>query len=202
MVFGSGQGLHPLAERRSLLIDIFRNGLGAHEGNGFDLLMFEQAVHHLMRPVHHIQHPRRKSRFREQLRQPVHQQRRALGGLHDKGVAAGNRQREHPAGHHHRKVERCNAAHYPKRVPVHARLDSGSNVRQLAAHHQRGNAGGKFHTFNAALHFAERFLQAFAVLQSDQSGQLVPMLHQQLLVLEEIAGAARNGNLFPGAVRL
>ncbi|MNC49283.1 hypothetical protein D3C87_1718180 [compost metagenome] len=54
MILGSGQGLHPLAERCPVLIDIFGNRLGAHEGNGFDLFMLQQTVHHLMRPVYDI----------------------------------------------------------------------------------------------------------------------------------------------------
>ncbi|MNW63336.1 hypothetical protein D3C74_415400 [compost metagenome] len=85
-----------------------------------NILMFQQTVHDIMCTVYNVEHAIRKPCFLEQLCQAACKERCTLGRFQDKGVTACNSQREHPARHHHREVERGNSPNNSDWVTIHA----------------------------------------------------------------------------------
>ncbi len=197
MVLGPAQRLHPLAARRPLRIDVFGNRGRTDKGQRRHVRVLDQRIDRFLVAVHHIEHSIRQAGFLQQFGQPQWHRGIALGRLEYEGVAAGERDREHPARHHHRKIERRHPGHHPQGLAHAPVVDPAADLLGVLALEQMRNAAGELDHFNAARDFAQRIGEHLAVFARDQRGQLFLVRVEQLLELEQDAGALKRRGLAP-----
>jgi hypothetical protein len=198
VVFGAAQGLHALAVARAHFIDVVGNGRGAHKRDGLHVGVDQERVHRVFVALHHVEHACGQARLLEQL---GHQQAGAgvqRAGLEHKGVARRNGHREHPHGHHHRKVKGRDAGHHAQGLAKGPVVYAGGDLVGEVALEQLRDAAGKFHNLNAARDLALRVGEHLAVLGRDQAGQLVFVRVEQLQKLEHHPRAAQRRGVGPG----
>ena len=94
-----------------------------------------------------------------------------LARLQDEGVAARERDREHPQRHHRREVERRDAGHHAERLPHRVAVDAGADFFGELALEQLRNAGGELDHLDAPLHLAGGVRRDLAVFGGDDRGQ-------------------------------
>ena len=107
------------------------------------------------------------SRAQEQRRARV-----ALGRLEDEGVAARERDREHPHRDHAGEVERRDAGDDAERLALARRVHARGDLLGRLALHQVRDAAGELDDLEAALDLAARVVERLAVLGGDGRGEL------------------------------
>jgi hypothetical protein len=103
----------------------------------------------------------------------------AFARLQDEGVAAGQRHREHPARHHAREVEGCDAGHYAQRLAQRPVVDAGGDLVGVVALEQLRDAAGELDDVDAAADLALCVGEDLAVFGGDDRGQRVLVLVEQ-----------------------
>ncbi|CDY79544.1 hypothetical protein BGLT_02326 [Caballeronia glathei] len=160
--------------------------------------MREQRIDGGLVAVHHVEHALGQPGLSEQFREPDRRRRIALRRLQHERVAGGDRDREHPARHHHREIERRDARDDAERLAQIPVVDAPADLVGEIGLEQIRNAAGKFDDLDAAHHFALGVAEHLAVLAGDELGQLVVVLVEQLLELEHHAGALERRGFAPG----
>ncbi len=122
----------------------------------------------------------------------------ALGGLEDEGVAAGQRDGEHPHGDHRGEVEGGDAGDDAERLADGPGVDAGADLLCEFALQKLWDSGGELDVFEAAGGFAAGVGVDLAVLGGDEGGDLVEALLEDLAEAEEHAGAAERRLRGPG----
>ena len=89
------------------LVDVPRDRRGSDERHRLHVGVLEQPVDRDLVAVHDVEHAGGQPGFRPQLREPVGGRRILLARLEDHRVPGGDRDREEPARHHRREVERA-----------------------------------------------------------------------------------------------
>ena len=123
-----------------------------------------------------------------------------VGGrrLEHKGVARGDRHREHPHGHHDGEVERRDAGDHAQGLAQGPVVDAGGDLLGVVALEQLRHAAGEFDDVDAALDLALGVGEHLAVLQRDGLGQRVLVLVEQAQELVHQPRAADRGHVGPG----
>ena len=106
VVLGAAQRLDPLAVSRRGLVHVPRDGRRADERDRLDIRMREQGIDRDLVALHDVEDTLGQSRLAPQLGEPIRRRRIFLTRLQDHAVARRDRDREEPARHHRREVER------------------------------------------------------------------------------------------------
>ena len=88
----------------------------------------------------------------------------ALGRLQNESIAASERDRKHPHGHHRREVEGRDAGQDAERLAKRVAVDPRSDILSDFALKQLRRAGCKLNDLHPALYFSLRIGNDFAVL--------------------------------------
>ena len=106
MVLRAAERLDSLTVRGAGLVDVARDRRRADERDRVDVRVLEDRVDRDLVAVDDVEDAVRDARLLEQLGREDRRGRVLLGRLQHEGVAAGERRRPHPHGHHRREVER------------------------------------------------------------------------------------------------
>ena len=173
VVLGAAEGLDALAVRRGPPVDVLRDRGGADERDRRDAGVVQQRVHGLLVTVHDVEDAVRQAGLPPQLGHEQRWRRVALARLEDEGVAAGDGNRVHPHGDHHREVERRDAGHHPERLAERVRVHVRGDLVREVAFEQMRYAAGELDDLQPSQHLATGVGEHLAVLAGDQLGQLV-----------------------------
>ena len=121
----------------------------------------------------------------------------ALRRLEHEGVAESDAQRVHPKWDHSREVVRSDSRHNTKRRAVRVDIDTISHILRTLTLGKRGKAASVLNNFVAAENITSGVDKRLAVLLRDESGELIRVLLEELLVLEHVADTLRDGNHRP-----
>ncbi len=174
----------------------------AHERDGLDVRVLQEAVDGHLVAVHDVEHAVRQPGFRQQLGDLEGGRRVLLGRLQHERVAARDGDGEHPHRHHRREVERRDARDDPERLADGRDVHAARHLRRQLALELDVDATGQVDDLQAAGHLAERVTVHLAVLGGDQLGDGVPVGVQQRPELEEDRGPLGQRGLAPGGVGL
>ena len=108
-----------------------------------------------------------------------------------------DRDREHPARHHHREVERRDASDHAERLTQIPVVDAAADLIGEIGLEQIRNAARELDDLDAAHHFALRVREHLAVLTRDDLGEFVVMFVEQFLELEQHARALDRRGFAP-----
>jgi len=201
VILRAAERLHALAVLRAGLVDVVRDRRGADEADRLYLRMREQRIDDDLVALHDVEDAIGQTGFLEQIGHEQRRRRIALARLQNERVARRDRDREHPARHHARKVERRDARDDAERLArrpvVHARRD----LFGVVALQQLRNAACEFDHVDAARHFTLRIREDLAVLGGDDRGEFVAMLVHQFEELQHDARAADRRRVAPGRER-
>ena len=192
LVFRRAEGLHPLAVGTGGSIDMFRHRRGADKAHRLNVGIGAQLRGFFVCAMHHIEYAVRQPGFFQQFGHANRGRRHQRRGLEHKGIAAGQRDREHPHRHHRREVEGGDTRDHAQWLHQREAVNAAADVRRIFALDQMWNAAGKFHHFDAAGQFAQRIGIHLAMLADNQRRQLVAMLFQQRLKIEHDARTAQR----------
>ena len=192
VVLRAAQRLHALAVRRACLVDVLCDRRRADERHGADARMREDRVDRLLVAVDDVEDAVGQARLGQQLGHPQRKRRVALGRLQDEGIAAGERDREHPHRHHRRKVERRDASADADRLPQRPAVDVGPHVLAELALEQMRNAGGELDDLDPAGDRALGVGERLAVLFGDDPRQRLLVLLHELAEAHQHARAAQG----------
>ncbi len=195
VVLGAAQRLHPFAVGRGGGIDVLGDGGGADKRHSTHSRVGQQHIHHLLVTVHHVEHAVRQTGLLEQLGHPQREGGILLGGFENKGIAAGDGDREHPERHHGREVERGDTGADPDRLHHGVAVYPATDVEGVLPLEQMGDAAGKLHHLQPAGQLTLRIGEDLAVLATDELGQLVSVLLHQLLEAEKDPGPHQRRGL-------
>jgi hypothetical protein len=123
------------------------------------------------------------------------------GSRSDEGVAAGERDREHPHRHHRREIERGDAGAYAQGLAHRPAVDAAADLLGELALHQMRDAAGELDDLQAAGDLALGIGQGLAVLGGDQPRQRVAVAFQQLAEFEQHARAGERRGRGPAGKR-
>ena len=114
MIFGATQRLHPLAMGRTRLEDLARDRCGADKADTLNFRVLENGVDHFAVAVHDIEYAGGHAGLRQQVCQHHGRGWIFFRRLEHESIAADQCHRDHPQGHHGRKVEWRNARYHPQ----------------------------------------------------------------------------------------
>ena len=100
------------------------------------------------------------------------------------------------------KLNGVMAATTPDRLPDHQLVDARRDVLEVAAHHQRRNAGGDLDVLDAALQLAVGFGERLAAFVRDDARQLGVVRVEQRLQAEERLNAVAGRRAPPRRQRV
>lgn len=198
VVLGAAQGLHALAAPGAFRINVLGDRRAADKGHGLHIRMGQQRIHRVLAALHNVEHAIGQAGLLEQVGDHQAGARIALARLEHEGVAARQRDREHPHRHHDREVERRDAGHHAQRLAQVPVVDAAADVVGELGLEQVRDAAGEFHHLNAARDLALGIGEHLAVLARDGGGQGIVMLVEQFLELEQDARALERRGLGPG----
>ena len=115
-----------LPARVPRLVDVARDRRRADERHRLDVGVLEQRVDRDLVAVHDVEHAGREPGFGPQLREPVGRRRILLARLEHDGVARRDRDREEPARHHRREVERADDRDDAERLAQRVHVDAAT----------------------------------------------------------------------------
>ena len=122
----------------------------------------------------------------------------ALRRLQHKGVAAGERHREHPHRHHRREVERRDPGADAERLAQRPAVDAAPDLLGELAFEEMRDAAGEFDDLGAARHLAGGVGEDLAVLIGDEASQGAGFAVEQFAEFEQNARAGQRRRRRPG----
>ena len=164
VVLRAAERLHALAVARRRRVDVFRDRRRADERHRLDAGVVEDGVDRLLVAVHDVEDAVRQARLLEQFGHPDAGRRILFRRLQHEGVAARERDREHPERHHHREVERRDPGADAERLQPRVRVHAAADRTGVLAFEQVRRAGSELDHLDAALHRSHRVEEHFAVL--------------------------------------
>ena len=165
MVFRAAQGLHALAIGRSTRIDVMANRGGADKADRANIGMIKDRVDSFLVAIHHIHHTVGRAGLGHQTGQHHRRTGITLGWFQNKGVAAGQRHREHPHRHHRREIERGDTGHNANRLAQRIHIHTAGNLRRIFTFQRMRNAAGKFNNLQPAGNLALGIIKGLAMLR-------------------------------------
>ena len=163
--------------------------------------MIANRVHDVGAAVDDVHDAGRQPALREQLGHLALRERHLLGRLQHERIAGDDRERQEPHRHHRRKVERRDGGAHAQRLSHDVAVDSGRDVLERRALHQRGRTAGHLDALDAAPDAAPRFVERLAVLRGDSPRQLVEVLFHQRFELVEHLRPGIDGRVTPRGKR-
>ena len=173
MVFRAAQSLYAFAVVRAGFVDVVRDRRGANKAHRFHIGMHEQGVDRFFVALDHVEHAVWQARFFQQVGHEECGRWINRAGLQHKSVAASDGDGEHPHGHHHRKVERCDACHHAQWLAHGPVIDAGGNLLGVVAFEQLRDARGEFNNLNTARDLALGVGKHLAVLGRDHVREFI-----------------------------
>ena len=164
MVLRPAERLHALAVLRAGLVDVARDRRRADEADRGDVLVLEQRVDRDLVAVHDVEDAVGKTRLLQQLGRPERGRRILLGGLQHERVAARERRRPHPHGHHRGEVERRDSGDDAERLPDRVDVDPGRDLLGHVALEEVRDPAGELDHLEPARDLAHRVGEHLAVL--------------------------------------
>ena len=122
----------------------------------------------------------------------------AFRRLQHKGVAAGERHREHPHRHHGREVERGDADADTQRLAQRPAVDAAPDLLGELAFEEMRDAAGEFDDLGAARHLAGGVGEDLAVLIGDEASQGAGFAVEQFAEFEQNARPGQRRRRRPG----
>ena len=160
--------------------------------------MAEDRVDRLLVAVDDVEDAGRQTRFGQQFGDPDAGGGVAFRRLQHKGVAAGERHREHPHRHHRREIERRDPGADAERLAHRPAVDAAADLLGEFAFEQMRDAAGEFDDLGAARDLARSVGQHLAVLLADQPGECHGLAVEELAKLEQDARAGQRRGRRPG----
>ena len=96
-----------------------------------------------------------------------------LRWFQDKGIAASDRKRIHPEGHHHWEVKRGNAGNNAKRLEFTPRINIRTHISSVLAFQELRSKTGIFDIFDTSTYFPYSIMTDLPVLAANQSRQFI-----------------------------
>ena len=158
----------------------------------------QQGVDRLLVAVDDVEDAWRQAGLGQQFGDAEAGRRIALRRLQHKGVAAGERHREHPHRHHRRKIERRDAGADAERLAQRPAVDAAADLLGELAFQQMRDAAGEFDDLGAARHLAGGVGEHLAVLIGDEPRQRAGFAVEQFAELEQNARAGQRRRRGPG----
>ena len=128
VVLGAAERLHALAVLGAGLVDVPRDRRRADEADRGDVGMLEHPVDRDLVAVDDVEDAVRHTGLLEQLGGEERRRRILLGRLEHERVAARERGRPHPHGHHGREVERRDPGDDAERLADRVHVDAGRGL--------------------------------------------------------------------------
>ena len=201
VVLRAAQRLHALAVLRPVLVDVARDRRRADEADGRDAGVLEDRVHRHLVALDDVEDAVRHARLLEQLGDVERRRRILLRRLEHERVAARERGRPHPHGHHRGEVERRDAGDDAERLADGVDVDARGRLLGEAALHQRRDAARELDHFEAALHLPHRVREHLAVLLGEDARDLLAAVVDELADAEEELCALRERRRAPRGER-
>ena len=132
----------------------------------------------------HLQQAFWRSSLKEQFCQANWNAGIALGWLEDKGIARCNRHAEHPHRDHRWEVKRRDARTNAQRLAHGIDINAGTCALGVFALEHLRDAASIFDHFQPALHIALGIVDDLAVFGTEQLGQILHIVFDQLLEIE------------------
>src|SRR5262249_35490944 len=148
-------------------LNIAGNRRRADKAHRLDVLMVQERIDRDFVALHDIEETGWQSRLSHQLGKQERSRWVALTRLEHEGIAAGDRNRKHPARDHARKIERCDACHDPERLARHPVVQAGGYLLGEITLEQLRNTASKLNHLDSAHHLAVSIAQDLAVLAGD-----------------------------------
>mmetsp|Transcript_12390 Transcript_12390/g.15808 ORF Transcript_12390/g.15808 Transcript_12390/m.15808 type:complete len:203 (-) Transcript_12390:159-767(-) len=182
---------------RSGLVNVLASFVGADKGDTADVGVLADLSDGVTAALHDVDDAIGHARLLQEVDQQLGGASDALGRFQHVGVAEGDAKRVHPERDHGGEVVGGNTSHDTERGPVGVNVDAVGHILSGLALSEGGEAAGVLDDFVAAENISSRVDEGLAVLLSDESGELVLVLLQQLLVLEHVADTRRNRSILP-----
>ena len=189
VVLGAAEGPYAFSLSGGPTVDDLGNASGPNEGNGLNAGMVADGFDDGFAAVHDVENAIGKARFLHQFGEFHGAEGRLLGGFEDEGVAAGNREREDPHGHHGGEVEGRDAGHDPDRLAQGFAFHAGADFEDLALNDLR-KAAGELGALDALGDFGAGFGKRLAVFERAKLGESF------LVLFQEMAEAVEDLNTF------
>ena len=164
--------------------------------------MLEQRVDGDLVAVHDVEDAVRQAGLLEELGRQQRGGRVLLRGLEDEAVAAGDRGRPHPHGHHRGEVEGRDAGHHAEGLADRVDVDPGRGLLGELALDQRRDPARVLDHLEPARHLAEGVRQDLPVLGGEVLREVLAVRVEQLADAEEELGALRERHRPPRGPRL
>ena len=160
VVLRAAERLHALARARRGLVHVARDRRRADERHRLHVGVLEQPVDRDLVAVHDVEHAGRQPGLGPQLGDPVRGRRILLARLEDHRVAGRDRDREEPARHHRREVERADDRDDTERLANRGDVDARRHAFGEVALQQLRHPARELHDFEAARDLAHRVARA------------------------------------------
>ena len=147
--------------------------------------------------VDQVDHAFGQVQFIQHLEEALGAEGRLRRWFQDKGIAAGDGGGQEPERHHEGEVKRRNGGEDAGRLAHGGFVNAGADVFQAVAAHENGHAHGEVDAFDAAPHFAARFVHGLAVLAHDDLRDFFEIVLDQDFEVVHILGAHQNGRAAP-----
>ena len=167
----------PFADPRR--VDVLRDRRRADEADRCDVRVLQDRVDRHFVAVHDVEDAVRDAGLVEQLGDEERGGRVLLGRLQDERVAAGDRRRPHPHGHHRREVERRDPRDDPERLADRVDVDAGRGLLGEVARKRVGIPHACSITSRPRCTSPDRVGEHLAVLGGQDSRDLLaPRVHE------------------------
>ena len=198
VVFGAAQGLHAFPTLGGGSVDVMGDWCRADKADRGDIRVMQQGVDRLLVTVDDVEDARRQTGFGQQFGDAEAGGGVALRRLQHKGVAAGERHREHPHRHHRREVERRDPGADAERLAQRPAVDAAPDLLGELAFEEMRDAAGEFDDLGAARHLAGGVGEDLAVLIGDQASESAGFAVEQFAKFEQNPGAGQRRRRRPG----
>jgi hypothetical protein len=187
--------------RGAAFIDQSRHLARTDKSNGLDARMIADGLHNLPVPMNHRENALREPSLLQEPGNLDGTKRRLLRRFQNEGVAATNGHRNHPQGHHERKVEGSNAGHHAERIAHHLTFHAATHFEDTASNQLR-EATSKLHTFDGARNAGACFACCLAVFLAADFRELFHLRFDQGLQAVEYLDSLVHGLCSPALLRL
>ena len=165
--------------------DVFCDGGGADEGDGFDRGVAQDGIHSFPSAVDEVEHSVGQTGFLRELRNAHRGEWNFLARFEDECVSTGDGHGPHPKRHHGGKVKRGDTRDNAKRLADGIAVDAAGDILEGFAHEEGRRAAGEFDVLESAADLATCFGQRFAVFAGHALRKLLEMVLQQDLKLHQ-----------------
>mmetsp|Transcript_7186 Transcript_7186/g.16924 ORF Transcript_7186/g.16924 Transcript_7186/m.16924 type:complete len:209 (+) Transcript_7186:1039-1665(+) len=161
--------------------DMLPSAVGPDKGDGLDVRVVADEVDCLVSAMDDIHNAWRESGLLYELHQPLRCAGHALRWLHDHGIAADSREREHPEGDHRWEVEGRDAGRDAEGNAVAVGIDLFPDILHRLSHEVACSTARKLDNLETAEDVSASVGQCLALLLGDEFSEVVHVLADQML---------------------